>query len=171
MLSLASIDTAISYISNAITHTERIYDAMFATIFTFPLPHPAQQRVDDRERVMDRPIFYDKPHTLIASFDDGSRLLLKVAADREGSRLPLFPAHFSVGDTGTKCLDEWPHSFDPGEWLCYWLALFLLFYPGGKSTLVLQPVTGLNENTPHSPNPRAPLRSPASNGTHRRDEG
>jgi hypothetical protein len=103
---------------------------MFATILTFPLPRgprPAQQRVDDRERVMDYPVFYDEPHmhTLIASFDDGSRLLLKVPADREGSRLPLFPAHFSVGDTGTKYLDEWPHSFDridPGEWLCYWLA-------------------------------------------------
>jgi len=55
---------------------------MFATILTFPLPRgprPAQQRVDDRERVMDYPVFYDEPHmhTLIASLDDGSRLLLK----------------------------------------------------------------------------------------------
>jgi hypothetical protein len=107
---------------------------MVATILTFPLPRghrPAQQRVDDRERVMDRPVFYDEPqmHTLIASFDDRSRLLLKAAADRERSRLPLFPAHFSVGYAGTKIIDEWSHSFDPGEWSCYWLGFVLTFLP------------------------------------------
>lgn len=109
---IACIDTAISYISSAMTHepdplAERICDTMMATILAFPLPQspqPVQQRPDDRERVMDRPVFYDEPQmrTLIASFDDGSRSLLKAAADRERSRLPIFPPYLG-GDPETKC--------------------------------------------------------------------
>jgi len=78
---------------------------MVATVLAFPLPHdpqPAQQRPDDRERVMDCPVFYDEPQmrNMITSFDDESRMLLKAAADRERARLPLFPVYFDVGVSG-----------------------------------------------------------------------
>jgi len=92
---------------------------MMATILTFlpPEPQPAQQRPDDRERAMDRRIFYDEPHihTLISLMDEKSRLFLLAAADRERSRLPLFPAHFMKWAPETGCLDAGSKSFDPGE--------------------------------------------------------
>jgi hypothetical protein len=106
---LACIDTAIPFISGAISQppdplADQICDAMFTTILTFPLPtdtQPAEPRPDDLERVMDRRVMYDEPqmHDLISSFDDPSRSLLKAAAERERSRLPLFPAHFGVWNT------------------------------------------------------------------------
>jgi hypothetical protein len=78
---------------------------MVTTILEFPLPSgprppPAEQQPDDRDRVMDRPVFYDEPpmRALIASFDDENRLLLKAAAEKERARLPLFPACFRGND-------------------------------------------------------------------------
>jgi hypothetical protein len=77
---------------------------MVATILSFPLPEdhqPAQQRPDDRERIMDRRMLYDEPgmRDLIASLDESSRSYLLDAANRERSRLPLFPAHFTNWDS------------------------------------------------------------------------
>jgi hypothetical protein len=113
---------------------------------------------------MDHPVFYGEPHmhTLIASFDDGGRLLLKSLRIGKARAFHCFRPILVLGIQGQNVLTN-------GR-----IRLILnkaLFYPGGKSTLVLQPLTGLNENTLHSPNPRVPLRSPASNETHRRDEG
>jgi len=83
---------------------------MSGTIFTFTLPEPGpvQQRPDDRERVMDRRIFYDEPlmYTLFSSMDEKSRLSLQAAGERERSRLPLFPS----------CLKTWVP--DTGECSC-----------------------------------------------------
>jgi hypothetical protein len=82
---------------------------MVATVFTFVPPEglrPAQLQPDDRERIMDRRIIIDEPgmQALISSLDKSSRLLLEAAANRERSRLPLFPGHFRnlgvVGDWG-----------------------------------------------------------------------
>jgi len=81
---------------------DQICDAMVATIFAFPPPpeviQPAEKRPDDRERVMDRIVFYDEKHmqTLISSLDDNGRIFLKAVADRERLRLPLFPAYFKI---------------------------------------------------------------------------
>jgi len=111
---LACIDTTTSYLSS--THgtdplTQRIREAMSATIFTFTLPEPGpvQQRPDDQERVMDHRIFYDEPlmHTLFSSMDEKSRLSLQAAGERERSRLPLFPSCFK-----TWVPDGSPNSFD-----------------------------------------------------------
>jgi hypothetical protein len=83
--------------------TEKIPDTMVATVFAFALPpkdrRPALQQSDDRERVMDRLVFYDEPpmQKLIASFDDENRLLLKGAAERERANLPLFPPYLRPG--------------------------------------------------------------------------
>jgi len=59
-----------------------------------PHPQPAQPQPDDNDRIADRRVFYDEPlmRSLIASFDDESRQLLKGAAERERTRLPLFPS-------------------------------------------------------------------------------
>ena len=109
---------------------DRICDAMLATILAFPLPsgtQPAQPRPDDLERIMDCRVLYDEPRmrTLIASFDDSSQRSLEAASDRERSRLPLFPGHFSVWDPD--CLDKRSNPFDSGEWMYYQLILFLSF--------------------------------------------
>jgi hypothetical protein len=122
------VDTAISYISRATTQpedplTNQICETMAATILTLVPPRgtqPAQQRSDDRERVMDRHVFYDEPQiqTLISSLDEFSRSLLKAAADRERSRLPLFPAHFGDVDPETEGLDGCSNLFDAGKWSC-----------------------------------------------------
>ena len=118
LMSTACIDTAISYISSTITEgtdplSDQICDTMLATIFTFIAPQcllPAQQRLDDCKRVMDRRVFYDEPNmqALISSLGEPSRLFLGAAADRERSRLPLFPAQFVDWDSkgnrlGTFC--------------------------------------------------------------------
>jgi len=117
---LACFDTAIPFISGTMALppdplADRICDTMLATILAFPLPsgtQPAQQRPDDLERIMDCRVFYDEPRmrTLIASFDDSSQHSLEAAADRERSRLPLFPGHFSVWDPD--CPDKRSNSFD-----------------------------------------------------------
>jgi hypothetical protein len=111
-MSIACIDTAISYISSTIIEgtdplTDRICDTMLATIFTLLIPQhlrPAQPRPDDFERAMDRRVFYDEPNmqALITSLDESSRLFLCTAADRERSRLPLFPAHLMDWDWDSK---------------------------------------------------------------------
>lgn len=96
---------------------------MVATILSFLPPsdnRPAQQRVDDRERAVDRRVFYDEPRmqSLIASLDESSRIFLKVASDRERSRLPLFPAHFRNWDPELVRfdVDGQLNSFDSGMW-------------------------------------------------------
>jgi hypothetical protein len=78
---------------------------MMASILSFPIPAdsrptPAQVQPDDRERVMDRGLFYDEPEVraLIASLDDESRRILEAAAVRERARMPIFPAHFVAQD-------------------------------------------------------------------------
>jgi len=131
----ACFDTAIPFISGTMTLppdplADRICDAMLATILAFPLPsgtQPAQPRPDDLERIMDCRVLYDEPRmrTLIASFDDSSQRSLEAASDRERSRLPLFPGHFSVWDPD--CLDKRSNPFDSGEWMYYQLILFLSF--------------------------------------------
>jgi hypothetical protein len=113
---LAYIDSATSYISTSVdsdAQTEKICDTMFTTVASFFPPHepplllqPAEPQPDDRERVMDRQVFYDEPpmQALIASLDEPSRLFLQEAAERERERLPLFPAHFKMfweGHTGS----------------------------------------------------------------------
>ena len=133
--SLACFDTAIPFISGTMALppdplADRICDTMLATILAFPLPsgtQPAQPRPDDLERIMDCRVLYDEPRmrTLIASFDDSSQRSLEAASDRERSRLPLFPGHFSVWDPD--CLDKRSNPFDSGEWMYYQLILFLSF--------------------------------------------
>jgi len=112
---LACIDTAVSYLTRAMKQpadslVDRICEAMVATIFAFPPPpqatRPAEERPDDRERVMDRVVFYDEPYmqTLMSSLGDNDCLFLKSAADRERSHLPLFPACFRYLDPVTAIL-------------------------------------------------------------------
>jgi len=94
---------------------------MSGTIFTFTLPEPGpvQQRPDDRERVMDRRIFYDEPlmYTLFSSMDEKSRLSLQAAGERERSRLPLFPSCLKtwVPDTDFNGVasNDTKHAFEP----------------------------------------------------------
>ena len=81
--------------------TMQIFDAMFTTILSLPPPcphpQPAQPRLDDQDRVSDCRVLYDEPlmRSLISSFDDESRQLLKSAAERERARLPLFPSSYA----------------------------------------------------------------------------
>ena len=100
----ACIDTALTFLSSAVTTdvlTMRIGETMFATILSlpppFPHPQPAQPRSDDKDCVTDRRVLYDEPlmRSLISSFDDESRQLLKGAAERERARLPLFPSSYT----------------------------------------------------------------------------
>jgi hypothetical protein len=73
---------------------------MLTTILSLPAPcthpQPAQPQPDDKDRVTDRRVLYDEPlmRSLISSFDDESRQLLKGAAERERARLPLFPPSY-----------------------------------------------------------------------------
>ena len=76
---------------------------MMGAIRGLPTPlgnHPAQQRYDDRERVMDRRVFYDEPRIVefIGSLEERSIAYLKAAAERERAHLPIFPAHFRTVD-------------------------------------------------------------------------
>ena len=100
----ACIDTALAFLSSAVTTdvlTMRICETMFTTILSLPPPcphpQPAQPRPDDKDRVTDRRVLYDEPlmRSLISSFDDESRQLLKGAAERERARLPLFPSSYT----------------------------------------------------------------------------
>jgi hypothetical protein len=104
LLSPAYIDTALAFLSNAVTTdvlTMRICEAMFTTILSLPPPcphpQPAQPRPDDKDRVTDCRVLYDEPlmRSLISSFEDESRQLLKGAAERERARLPLFPSSYT----------------------------------------------------------------------------
>ena len=103
-LSPACIDTALTFLSNAVATdvlTMRICETMFTTILSLPPPcphpQPAQPRPDDKDRVTDRRVLYDEPlmRSLISSFDDESRQLLKGATERERARLPLFPSSYT----------------------------------------------------------------------------
>jgi hypothetical protein len=93
--------------------TDEICDTMVSTILTLVPPvdlRAAQPRPDDRERAMDRRVFFDEPlmQILISSVDEPNRIFLEEAATRERARLPLFPAHFSGWDPDTQ-------RFDPGS--------------------------------------------------------
>jgi len=102
---LACIDTATSYISKTSAEAvDPIRDAIVETIFSLPRPSlSARPLPDDRQHVMKRRVLFDEPRitTLIHSLDEGSRICMKVAADRERSHLPLFPAHFRHWDLGS----------------------------------------------------------------------
>jgi hypothetical protein len=95
---------------------------MLTTVSNFDIPKGhrlAEPSQDDRERVMDRRVFYEEPElkNLISSLDESSRAFLRTAMDRERSHLPLFPVHFL----------EWISEGDPpgtlAVRLCSWLFL------------------------------------------------
>ena len=82
---------------------DQVCDAMMGAIRALPGPlgvRPAQQRYDDRERVMDRRVFYDEPQIVefIGSLEEKSAAYLKAAAERERAHLPIFPAQFRTMD-------------------------------------------------------------------------
>jgi hypothetical protein len=90
---------------------------MVDTVRTFIPPQPfrpAQQRGDDRERIMDRRVFYDEPRmrALISSFEKSSRLFVEAVAERERDRLPLCPEHFKGWDRFD--VDQCSTAFDHG---------------------------------------------------------
>jgi hypothetical protein len=100
---LACIDSALAYFPEAPPAPDPIWDAMLATILAFPPPpysnsDLALPRPNDHELVMGRRVFFDEPQmqTLIRSLDEKSRIAMQAAADRERSRLPIFPAHLRM---------------------------------------------------------------------------
>jgi hypothetical protein len=71
---------------------------MLTTVSHFDIPKGyrlAEPSQDDRERVMDRRVFYEEPElkNLISSLGESSRAFLRTAMSGERSHLPLFPAH------------------------------------------------------------------------------
>src|SRR5271154_2310805 len=98
---LAYIDSATVYYSKAAPQEQDpIWVAMMSTIRSlrspqYPVPNITPPRSDDFELVMRGRVFFDEPQMqiFISSLDEKSRFSMEAAADRERSRLPIFPIH------------------------------------------------------------------------------